>query len=47
MELQRLLSGKPDLKIKVAPSARQSVRKSGEQDARHQGIGPAGCRASG
>jgi hypothetical protein len=27
MEIQRLLSGKPDLKIKLTPSAHQAVRK--------------------
>jgi len=36
MELQRLFSGKPDLRIKVAPSARQSIRKSGDRDAGSQ-----------
>lgn|GEM_PF-3678732 len=33
MEIQRLLSGKPELKIKATPSAHQAIRKSGDQDA--------------
>jgi len=30
MEIQRLLCGKPDLKIKAMPSAHQAIRKSGD-----------------